>query len=411
LASHSDAEQADRPVIAGGGIAGLTLAITLARHGVRSVVLEARQTPGEAGAGIQLGPNAARILRDIGLLDALKTFAVSPEGIIVADAASGRQIAELPLGSWIEKCYGAPYLVVHRADLQAVLLKEATACPEIDLRFDCAVSEADISSRIPNDQAHPVTLLLHNGGAITAPVLVGADGVWSTLRGSVGGDAARLTYAGMTAARALLKAADLPMRLRRSATHVWLAPKAHIVMYPVRRGADVALVVITASPQPEQGWGVDVEHRTFLQAFTAMHPDIKAILQAAGNWKRWALFDPKPLPTWSKAQMTLIGDAAHPVLPFLAQGGAMAIEDAYVLGRLVAKAGPDPQLVFPAYEALRRKRVTRVQQASRENGRIYHMSGLMAKGRDLAMRSTPPGLLMQRYDWVYNWRYNPDLTA
>ena len=409
---HAAAELTDRTVIAGGGIAGLTLALTLAQQNVPSVVLEARPTPSEAGAGIQIGPNAARIFHDLGVLDTLRAAAVAPEAIVVAEAASGRPIAQLPLGDWMEKRYGAPYLVAHRADLQATLLKRAAECSGVDLRFDHAVCGVMLEHGQSDLQAGTATLLLQSGGSIAAPLLVAADGVWSTLRRSAWPQSADLAYAGMTAARALVKPNDLPVQFQRRATHVWLGPKAHIVMYPVRSGADIALVVITAAPQPEEGWGVPVERHSFLNNFKGLHRDVASVLQAGDNWKRWALFDPAPLPAWSRAQMVLIGDAAHPVLPFLAQGGAMAIEDGYVLGRLIAHYGLEPHRVFPAFETARRARVARLQQASRENGRIYHMSGLMAKGRNLAMRGVPPGILMQRYDWLYAWRYNPDaITA
>jgi len=422
LTSTSDFESTNRTVIVGGGIAGLTLALTLAKHGVASVVLEARTRLSEAGAGIQLGPNATHILRDLGVLDDLKLSAVAPEAIVVADAATGREITELPLGAWMEQRHGAPYLVTHRADLQAALLAQVAAHSAIDLRLGWQLKQLCSDQRetagIAGTPANPAILDITERGAISTPLVVGADGVWSALRFALvasqgeghtthrmSGKVSHLTYSGMTAARTTLKSDDLPAHLRRLATHVWMAPNAHLVMYPIRSGGDVALVAITAAPEPEQGWGVAVDRDTFLAGFKALNQNVAAVLDRAGSWKRWALFNPLPLKTWSRDRLILIGDAAHPILPFLAQGGAMAIEDGYVLGRLIAAHGPDPQRVFPAFEKQRCQRVGQVQRASRENGRIYHLDGLAAKGRNFAMRATPSRLLMQRYDWIYNWSF------
>lgn len=405
-------EQTDCPVIVGGGIAGLTLAITLARQGKASVVLEAQPAPSEAGAGIQLGPNATRILRDLGLLKHLQVSAVAPQSIAVGDARTGRAIVELPLGDWMEKRYGAPYLVVHRADLQKVLLKQAGAEAGIDLRFGRRVSHVALDAQRNGSAGgtENATVAFEDGGSLSGPLFVGADGIWSTLRRALHASPAELKYSGMTASRTTLKMDELPARFQRNVTHVWLAAKAHIVMYPIRGGADVALIVVTKSPEPDQGWGASVARQVFLDGLTAIHRDIQTVLHAAGDWKRWALFDPAPLKTWSNGCGILIGDAAHPILPFLAQGGAMAIEDGYVLGRLIGRDGADPQRVFPAFKAQRMQRVGQVQSASRSNGRIYHVSGLQAMGRDLAMRTVPPGFLMQRYDWIYNWRYHEQET-
>ncbi len=393
-------------VIAGGGIAGLTLALTLAKAGRRALVLEGRDAFSEAGAGIQLGPNATRILRSLGLLDDLAAYAVSPDEIIVSDAKSGRQIARLPLGRWIEDRHGAPYLVVRRTDLQSVLVAHARREAAITIEMGRHVSgltpvDADAA------QSAGAALTSDEGETFAGAVLVGADGLWSALRGAIVQDC-DLPYSGMTAARSLVDPSVLPESLRANATHVWLAPSAHVVMYPVDGGRQVALVVITTRPQPSQGWGVAVDRQAFLAGFSELNADLLEVLQATQDWRQWALFDPPPLTTWSRGPAMLIGDAAHPMLPFMAQGGAMAIEDAFVLGRLIARHGPVPAHVFPAFESLRLQRAGQIQRASRENGRIYHLGGIAARGRDMAMRTAPPQFLMMRYDWIYAWRYDED---
>lgn len=404
---QSDTDHFDHTVIAGAGIAGLTLAITLARHGVRSTVLETLLTPNETGAGIQLGPNATRIFHDLGILDTLKLDAVAPESIVVANCKSNRTIVELPLGDWMLQRYDAPYLVIHRADLQAALLHHALELDEIDLRFGNKVCRISQDCGRFKHKSGITKFILKNGVSVSSPLVVGSDGIWSSTRKSFRLNQVDLSYSGMSASRSIIKSADLPEKFQRLATHVWLAPNAHIVMYPVRRGVDVAFVVVTQDSQPKKGWGDTIDQRIILKAFNELHHDVAEILQLAGHWKQWSLLDTKPLPSWYEKQIVLIGDAAHPILPFMAQGGAMAIEDGYVLGRLIAQLGTNPSQIFPVFEKMRRNRIECVQDASRKNGQIYHMKGFMAKGRDFVMRSVPPSFLMKKYDWIYNWRYTP----
>ena len=387
-------------VVAGGGIAGLTLALTLAETAIPVVVLEARAAHAETGAGIQLGPNATRILAALGVGDVLAPTAVCPQAIHVADARSGTVIARLPLGAWMEQRHGAAYWVVHRADLHAALLSRVSETPGISLRN--GFEAAEVASG-----ADATVVRAASGEEIEARLVVGADGLWSRLRQLVC-PGFNLTYAGTTAARAVVGLQKVPAALREPLTHVWLAANAHIVAYPVAGGSKLAIVVITQGPQPDAGWGIPVDAKAFLPRFAPVNAQLDQLLAAAEDWRSWALFDPKPLPRWSDGRTVLIGDAAHPILPYLAQGGAMAIEDAYVLGRLVGQHPFDPAIVCEAFEAQRRDRVGQIQRASRENGRIYHLSGVAAAARNMAMRAAPAQRLMQRYDWIYAWRYDPD---
>ncbi|HFB2048164.1 MAG TPA: 3-hydroxybenzoate 6-hydroxylase 1 [Hyphomicrobiaceae bacterium MAG_BT-2024] len=401
-------EHLDHTVIVGGGIAGLTLAITLAHCGLRSTVLETQQAPKEEGAGIQLGPNATRILRELSILDTLNTSAITPESIIVADARSNHTISRLPLGSWMVRRYGAPYIVAHRADLQSALLQHAKAHAKIDLRFGSKLRSINHEQEHSESQDSTLKFILNDGHIVSTPIMVGADGIWSTVRSAFKINSSKFTYSGMTAARAVINFNNLPKKLQHCVTHVWLAPDAHIVMYPIRRNLDVALVVVTPAPQPEQGWGIDIDKKEILTTFKSIHHDVSAVLQQTKHWKQWALFDPEPLPSWSEKQMVLIGDAAHPILPFMAQGGAMAIEDGYVLGHLISEIGLNTSKIFSTFETIRRDRVTRMQDVSRKNGNIYHLGDLMAKSRNMVLRLIPPSLLMQQYSWIYNWRYYPN---
>jgi 2-polyprenyl-6-methoxyphenol hydroxylase-like FAD-dependent oxidoreductase len=387
-------------LICGGGIGGLTLALALAKWGRRSRILEARSEFSTAGAGIQLGPNATRLLGGLGVTERLSAKAVSPHSIHVRDAQSGRPLADLPLGSWIAKRHDAPYWVLHRADLQAALLETARASPLIEISTGFKVAAID-------ERDDRVVVTGEAGDVAEGPFVVGADGVWSEVRRRLFPDF-NLRYAGTTAARTIVAMDDVPADHRDLRTGVWLAPSAHFVHYPISGGAALAVVVITRAPQPDVGWGLPCPAEEVTACAKPFDGALRELLSRGQDWQRWALFDPKPLRRWSRGRVTLLGDAAHPILPFLAQGGAMAIEDAVVLGWEVARGYGNHGHVFAAYEAQRVGRVTHIQKASRDNGIAYHLSGLSASARNMALRTTPAHLLMQRYDWVYAWHHDMD---
>ena len=380
----------------------MTLALSLAQRGVRSRILEARPTLSESGAGIQLGPNATRILAQLGVTEQLADTAVRPEEIVVRDARSGAPITRLPLGGWIAERHGAPYWVTHRRDLQAALHQRLRSEPLVTTKYGFAAEAIA-------ETGETVTVTAADGQTAEGVLLVGADGIWSSVRHVVQPDF-DLTFSGMMAVRAVAKIEHLPEAHQDIATGVWLLANAHIVKYPIEGGDTVALVIIAAQAQPDAGWDSPVDVEQLMRALGDLDDDLRVSLAAARAWRRWSLYDPKPMAAWTRGRCALIGDAAHPILPFLAQGGAMAIEDGYVLGQMIAdNAGTPPAPIWQAFEAERRQRVGQIQRASRANGRIFHLDGLAAAARNLAMKSAPPTLLMQRYDWVYGWRY--DATA
>lgn len=381
-------------IIVGAGIAGLTLSLALARHGQRSIVLEARDQPITDGAGIQLGPNATVLLDRLGVLNAVKRSATQPEAVVVRALATGKFICELPLVDKRHNGASAPYLVVHRADLHKALKNAAEAESEIQFRFGWQLIDVE-------QQGRQVVARCENERQIEGQAVVGCDGLWSRARQVIAPDF-ELKYAGLIAARAVVPMANAPSDLRDSNTGVWLGPEAHIVKYPIDCGGSIALVVVTSNPQRLVGWGHDLEPYELLRRVPPRAPDLSALLQSATSWRQWALYDPEPLASWSKGQTIVIGDAAHPILPFLAQGGAMAIEDAFCLADCMTES--NPQEAFAAFELLRRDRVARVQIESRKNGQIYHLSGIPAVARDTAMRLLPRSQLMRRYDWIYSWR-------
>jgi len=384
----------DPLLIAGGGIAGLSLALALARRGKASRILERNSVFSEAGAGIQIGPNGIGVLRRLDLADALKPLAAWPSAIEVRDGNRGHRLTRLPLGDWIDRRHGAPYGVVHRADLQRVLLDAARAQPLIEIVPGFRVGAI-------SESASGVTVDSDTGDRQRGTALVGADGLWSAVRPWVD-PGADLNFSGKTASRTVVPIEAVPVD-HRTVTTIWLMPHAHIVAYPVRGGRALACVAVVDGAWPGRGWGQAVDAQTVLGKLAGAHRRLLDLLGQAQDWRSWALYDPEALTAWSKGPVVLIGDAAHPVLPFLAQGGVMALEDAETLAVCLARYGDDVATAFASYEAQRRPRITRVQRASRRNGDIYHASGPTALVRDSVLRLSPGGVLMRQYDWLYGW--------
>lgn len=389
-------------LIAGAGIAGLATALALARNGQRTIILERRQVLSEAGAGIQIGPNGMRILAALEVDRALEPLAGKPQSIVVASGASGRILTELPLGRYVVERYGAPYWVAHRADLQRVLADRVAALGPalIELRTGCDVTDW---------QAHAggVEVEIAGGGTMRGHALIGADGLWSATRARMH-PGSTLVYAGKMAARCIISARLAEGRIAAAKTGVWLGHDAHVVHYPIRGGSGIAVVAIIdeAAERPRM-WGSDIDADTVLRRITPFARDLRQFLAHGAGWQAWSLYDPEPLPSWSAGPAVLIGDAAHPILPFLAQGGVLALEDALMLAARIAKAPTSLASAFAAFEQGRRDRVARVQRAARTNGRIYHMRGLSELARDSALALMPPSRLVSGLDWLYGWTGDP----
>lgn len=382
-------------LIAGGGIGGLATAIALARHGVASRVLERRTQFSEAGAGIQLGPNGVRVLRRLGVEADLAPLVGQPREIRVFAGGSGAILSRLPLGDWIEARHGAPYWVAHRQDLQSALLAGARRSGLIELvpGFDVArFADTGEAVRVETD----------DGNSADGRALICADGVFSRLRPQIV-QRARLRFAGKTAARTVLDAAAAP-QLDAEVVGVWMAPDAHVVHYPVRAGREIAVVLILDEDWQEEEWSAPADIAKLQQALARFAPALRDTLSGAKDWRRWALVDCDPLPAWSQGRVSLLGDAAHPLLPFLAQGGSLALEDAVTLAKALAEAGEDIEGALTTYEEARLFRAARVMTAARRNGRIYHLSGVAALARNAALRTLPASRIMAGYDWLYGWK-------
>ena len=382
-------------LIAGAGIAGLTLALALARQGIASHILERREELSEAGAGIQLGPNAMQVLTRLGVAARLEPEAGRPESILVHDGASGRRLTTLPLGQAMAARLGAPYRVAHRADLQAALVAAVHETSAISL-----ITGFELAAWDETDGG--VVVRATSGAHQEGAALIGADGPWSTVR-RVLFPAHPPGYAGKRAARTMIPAQLAAKRFKAPSTGVWLGRDAHVVHYPVRGHREIAVVAIVDETAAREGWGGPIEPAAVLARLKGFAPELLAFLDLAVEWRAWSLYDPPPLPAWSRGRVCVIGDAAHPILPFLAQGGAMAIEDAETLARVLAASPLEPGAAFARFETLRCARVMRVQEASRANGRIFHMHGLPGLARDVALGVAPGRLMMARYDWLYGW--------
>jgi len=392
-------------VVAGAGLGGLTTALALAERGFRSVVVEQAERVEAIGAGIQLSPNATRILIGLGLGERLRATAVVPSGIRVLHGASGDEIVRIPLED-AEERYGAPYWVIHRGDLVGALLAAARENPEINL---------ELGARVETFASHTngVTVkALRKQSAVDAQgsAFIGADGMWSVVRRGLG-DALPPRFVKRVAWRAMVPADMAPPQMRAAEVTLWLGRKSHIVHYPVQSGQTINVVAIAADDWNEPGWSTEAKPADVMARFPSgrWSRHVRDLLGIPERWMKWALAE-RPIPKrWGDEQTTLLGDAAHPTLPFLAQGAALAIEDATVLARRLADNPDNPAAGLRLYEADRRARAAQVQKAARKNGNVYQYSGPDAVVRNIVMRMLGGARLRSRYDWIYSWR--PDTNV
>jgi len=380
-------------LIAGGGIGGLTAALALARHDLTATVLERSDFRDESGAGIQLGPNATRLLERLGLLDAIEQVAFRPSAIFIFDGLSGKRLAEIPLGTYVEARYGAPYLTLHRADLHAALHAACKASETVTLspRFDLTGVE---------ETERRVNAIAADGQVAEAPALIGADGIWSQIRALIA-PKARLLFTGATAWRTLLPRGELTHPFDAPVVSVWFGPNTHLVHYPVRGGKELNVVAVIEGGSDTRGWNQTGDAGVLRSAFVDWCTESKTLLEKAPSWRCWSLYRLTSLQSWTSGRVTLLGDAAHPVLPYLAQGAALAIEDAVTLAKCLKEFKGDALTAFPRYEAARKQRAARVAERSEQSGKHYHMAGALRVARNLMLRYRPGERLLGRFDWLY----------
>jgi salicylate hydroxylase len=381
-------------LIAGGGIGGLAAATALARQGIACEILERSHFAEETGAGIQLGPNATRALRALGSLDAIDRHAFRPDAIVVHDGVTGRKLTTMPLGAAAEERYGAPYLTLRRADLHAGLRAALAGRAGAALRTGFELTAIDAQG------GDGVAARASDGSEAKGACLIGADGIWSALRALIS-PGASLRFAGATAWRTQIPRATLPARFAEPVVGLWIGPRAHLVHYPVGGGADLNIVAVITGGAESQGWSEPGSAANVLASFAPWNNEAKSLLERAEAWRGWSLYRLTGLKRWSAGPLTLLGDAAHPVLPYLAQGAALAIEDAAALAACLAAAPDDPNSAFRRYETLRRPRAARVQRAARRFGFLYHLSGPLAEARNFILARRREETALRRFDWLY----------
>lgn len=382
-------------LIAGGGIGGLSAALGLARAGVASIVLERAPQFGEIGAGIQLGPNAFRSFEHLGIGEAARRLAVYVDAMKVMDAVSAREIVSISLGDDFRARFGAPYAVVHRGELHGLMQRACEASPLVELRTNSrVVSYAQDESG--------VFVTLGEGSVMTGAALVGADGLRSAVRAQLVGDG-EPRVSGHTTYRSVIPTEDMPEELRWNAMTIWMGPKCHIVHYPVSDWKAFNLVVTRDNGATSAAAGTPVSHEDVRAQFAHIDPLPRQIIERGRDWKFWVLCDREPTEHWCDGRVALLGDAAHPMLQYLAQGACMAMEDAVRLAHEVGRHGDDIPGAFEAYRRARVARASRVQTGAREMGEdVFHVSGERAERRNARLRSMTPGDFHDVAAWLYD---------
>ncbi len=380
-------------LVAGGGIGGLAAAYALASKGFPVRVFEQAEEFKELGAGIQLGPNIFRAMERIGLKAALLADAWVPPSIEMRDAVTGEQITTIPLGERFLERFGQPYAVTHRADIHGVFLRACQGNNLVSLETSRKVEDFA-------DEGDTVALHLEGGEAVRGRAMIGCDGMWSRTRGRIVDDGAP-RVSGHIAYRAVLRRDQMPDDLWRPEVMLWAGPKTHFVHYPLRRGELFNLVAVFHSDRYVEGWNTEGDQDELWKRFKGQRPEVLRLLERIETWRMWVLCDREPVKGWSKGRVTLLGDAAHPMLQYLAQGACMATEDAVCLAEKVAATPDDIAGAFQAYEKQRYLRTGRVQITARIYGEFYHAAGVTAELRNQALQGRTAEQSYDGMQWLY----------
>ena len=384
----------NRFIIVGGGIGGLATALGLAQHGIKSIVLEKSSKLGEIGAGIQLGPNAFHGFDYLGVGDQARQLSVYIDDLILMDAIKGNEITRISLGEKFRERFKNPYAVVHRGDLHGVFLKACVDNYLIELQ-----TNANVIGYYQEDEI--VSANLDDGTLINGVALIGAEGLWSKIRNQLVGDGPP-RVSGHTTYRSVIPYADMPEELRWNAATLWAGPKCHIVHYPLHGGNSFNLVVTYHNDAPEPVAGKLVSKEVVRKGFEHVNEIARQIIERGKDWKLWVLCDRDPITNWVDRRVTLLGDAAHPMLQYLAQGACMAIEDAVCLSEQMKNGLDDIENSLINYQNIRNLRTARVQLHSREIGKhVYHPDGVHALLRNKIMKSKSQDEWYDNIEWLY----------
>ena len=388
-------------IVVGGGIGGLAAAVALSQQGVHVTVLEQASELGEIGAGVQLGPNAFAALDALGVGENARKRAVFTERLIMMDAVDGSEVGSFPVGQAFRDRFKNPYAVIHRADIHTSILEATQGSDLIHVE-----TSTKIVSVTQDDEG--VTAIDQKGRIFKADALVAADGVRSVIREKMFNDPPRIS--GHVVYRAVVPVAEMPLDLQINAPVVWAGPDCHLVHYPLRDGQQYNLVVTFHSRQEEE-WGVtDGSKEEVLSYFEGICPRARQMLHLPKTWRRWATADRNPLEKWGDGRVTMLGDAAHGMLQYMAQGACMAIEDAVTLGQAMKHCQGDVVKTFQLYEKSRIPRTARVVLSAREMGRLYHAKGVERLVRNQLWEGRTPERFYDALEWLYGWRAENSLT-
>ena len=389
-------------LVAGGGIGGIAAALALVRRGFDVKVLEQAPQLGEIGAGIQLGPNGFAAFDALGIGEIARARAVYTDAMVMHDALDETLVGRIPTGAAFRQRFGNPYAVIHRADVHGSLLEGAQATGRIEVATSTQVQ------RIEQD-ASGVTVFDAKGGRHRGLALIGADGVKSAVRQQYVGDEARVS--GHVVYRAVVEKKDFPADLQWNTAAIWVGPNCHLVHYPLRGGEQYNVVVTFHSREAEQ-WSVREGSRAEVQSyFDAICPRARQLIDLPKDWKRWATADREPIGQWNYGRVTLLGDAAHPTLQYLAQGACMAMEDAVTLGEALRVKDNDFIQAYALYQRSRVARTARVVLSARAMGRIFHAKGVERLVRNDLWKGRSPERFYDALEWLYGWRVNICLAA
>lgn len=382
-------------IVVGGGIGGLAAALALVRQDIEVLLLEQASHIGEIGAGIQLGPNAYAALDALGVGDKARERSVFVDKLTMMDAVNARTVAVMETGEAFRRRFGSRYGVIHRADIHLSVLEAVESHPLITFQTSTKISKV-----MPSENG--VAVQDGQGNIYQADALVGADGVKSVVREYLLGDPARVS--GHVVYRAVVDEEEMPEDLRINGPVLWAGPNCHLVHYPLRGGRQYNLVVTFHSREQEQ-WGVrEGSKEEVLSYFQGIDDSPRRLLSLPKSWKRWATADRSPTEQWGQGNATLLGDAAHPLMQYLAQGACMALEDAVVLGKCIEQQN-DGSLAaaFRRYETIRIPRTARVVLSTREMGRIYHAHGAERLVRNQLWKGRSQERFYDAVEWLYGW--------
>jgi 2-polyprenyl-6-methoxyphenol hydroxylase-like FAD-dependent oxidoreductase len=380
-------------LISGGGIGGLATAYALALKGFAVRVFEQAEEFRELGAGIQLGPNIFRAMERIGLKDQLSADAWEPNNLEMRDGLTGDLITNMPLGKDIRERFGQPYMVTHRSDIHGVFLRACQGSPLVTLETNAHVDDYV-------DDGNTVTLTMRGGEKVQGRALIACDGMWSQIREKIVGDG-KPRVSGHIAYRGVLKREEVPDDLWSPDVILWAGPKTHFVHYPLRRGELYNLVAVFHSDKYVEGWNAEADPVELRERFKGQRPEVQRLLDKINVWKMWVLCDREPVKDWTKGNVTLLGDSAHPMLQYLAQGACMATEDAVCIAEKAAAQPDNLPAAFLAYQQQRYLRTAQVQIMARVYGEFYHARGPTAELRYKLLNSRTKEQSYDGIAWLY----------